>query len=276
MIYIITGHLGSGKTLLACQLAFDYLRAGKPVASNMTFFLEHALPKRSKAIATKLPYIPTAEHLDAIGRGYDGEYDEEKFGLVLLDEAGTWLNSRDWSDKDRRGLFTWITHARKRGWDVALIVQDYESMDAQIRKSVTEAYVSCSRLDRIKIPFLPIRLPRVHLATARYLGRQGPVMRRWFTRGTDIFKAYNTEESVTQELLWTEDGPVDMRGNATMLSPWLVAGRYMPPKPTPMQILERSFYLLLLTMVRVTVLPVLLLAAGGSRRGPPVAKNCAN
>lgn len=230
MIYVITGHLGSGKSLLAVDLAFQYMRAGKRVASNITLNPEYALPKRSRATAVKLPYIPTAEHLDALGKGYEGKYDEDRFGLLLLDEAGSWLNARDWNDKDRRGLFTWITHARKYGWDVALIVQDYEALDAQIRRAVTEIYVKCSRLDRIKVPFLPIHLPRAHLATARYQSATGPVVRRWLSRGDDLFKAYDTREAVRPELLYTEAGPVDMRSLTTLLSPWHLVGRYLPPR----------------------------------------------
>lgn len=166
MIYVVTGHLGAGKTLMAVTMAVEeYIDKGRRVASNMVLHLDKACYKDNRTTAIKLPGIPTVEHLDALGTGYDMSqpYDESKFGLILLDEAGTWLNSRDWADKDRRGLFRWITHARKLGWDVALIVQDYEALDAQIRRSVTEVYIGCRRADRIKIPYLPIRLPKMRI-----------------------------------------------------------------------------------------------------------------
>lgn len=249
MIYIITGHLGSGKTLLAVALAQTYLLRGCRVASNITLNLDHLLDPKSKVVADKLPYIPTPANLEAIGRGYAGKYDEQKFGLLLLDECGTWLNSHDWKDKDRRGLFQWVTHARKYGWDVALLVQDWESMDAQIRRSVCEVYVSCSRLDRIKVPFLPIKLPRIHVATARYQGPSGPKIRRWYTRGTALFDAYDTREAVKPEVLWTDDGPIDIRANATMLSAWHLLGRYLPPRLTWFDIVS--------VMVGLTVLATL-------------------
>lgn len=250
MIYVITGHLGSGKSLLAVQLAYEYLRQGKRVASNITLFPEYALPSRSRASPIKLPYIPTAHHLEALGQGYDGAYDEDRFGLVLLDEAGSWLNSRDWADKDRRGLFTWITHARKFGYDVALIVQDYEALDAQIRRSVTEIYVKCARLDRIKFPFLPLKLPRMHVATARYQSATGPMVKRWFSRGNDLFKAYDTREAVRPEVLYTETGPVDMRAITTLLSPWHLKGRYLPPRPPLWFYPVKLFAALLLALLR--------------------------
>lgn len=231
MIYMITGHLGSGKTLLSIALAQTYLTCGRRIASNITLNLDHlAFSPLDKGTATKLPLIPAPEHLQALGHGYEGPYDEEKFGLVILDEAGTWLNSHDWKDKDRRGLFQWITHARKFGWDVALIVQDWESLDAQVRRSVCEVYVSCARLDRIKLPFLPLKLPRCHMATARYQGPSGPKIRRWFTRGNSLFKAYDTREAVKPEVMWTEEGAQDMRAVSTALSAWHLRGRYLPPR----------------------------------------------
>lgn len=229
MIYVLTGHLGSGKTLLAVRLAQEYLEQGRPVASNMTLNLEHLMPVRSRATAVKLPYIPSAEHLSALGRAVpdDQDYDESKFGLILLDEAGTWLNSRDWQDKGRRALFQWITHARKYGWDVALIIQDFEALDAQIRRAVTEIYVGCARLDRIKVPYLPLRLPRMHLAVGRYGGPNGQKYKTWIARGTDLFRAYNTREAVRQEIDFADDGSVvDARVMYSMLSAWHLVGRY--------------------------------------------------
>lgn len=218
-VYIITGHLGSGKSLLAIRIAHDYLKTGRKVASNISLNLDKLLPARSKVSAMKLPYIPSQLHLDALGVGYEGAYDEEKFGCVILDEAGSWLNSRDWNDKDRRGLFTWITHARKHGWDVLLLVQDWESLDAQIRRSVCELYVSCSRTDRIKIPFLPFKLPKYLIATARYQGPNGPISRRWFAQGADYYATYDTKEAVKPEVTWTDQGPIDARAMFSWLSP---------------------------------------------------------
>jgi len=228
-VYIVTGHLGSGKSLLSVRIAHDYLKQGRRVASNITLNLDKLLPAQSRTTAVKLPYIPNQAHLEALGQGYDGPYDEEKFGCLILDEAGTWLNSRDWNDKDRRGLFTWITHARKHGWDVLLLVQDWESLDAQIRRSVCELYVSCSRTDRVKVPYLPVKLPKYHVATARYLGPDGPVSKRWFAKGEEYFPAYDTREAIRPELTYTEAGPVDARAMYTLLSPWHTTGRYLKP-----------------------------------------------
>lgn len=265
MIYVITGHLGSGKTLLAVQLAIDYLKAGRRVASNMTLYLDRALPALDRSTAVKVPYIPTAEHLRQLGFGCQEMeadpdfYSEEKFGLLLLDEGGTWLNSRNWNDKERAALFQWITHARKYGWDVILIIQDFESLDAQIRRSVTEAYVTCSRLDRIKVPYLPVRLPKSFKATARYREKDGPVFKSWFSWGDDIFKCYRTKEAVVMEEFWTPDGPIDARGSYSMLSAWHLKGRHLEPKK-PVSVADAFLRACTAPLWLLVVLPARLLA----------------
>lgn len=231
MIYVVTGHLGSGKTLLAVHLVHEYLKSGRRVASNVTLQLDKLCEPSNRQTAIRLPHIPNEAHLEALGLGYEGPYNEDKFGVVLLDEAGKWLNARDWNDKERRGLFAWLTHARKRGWDVILIVQDYEALDAQIRRSITEVYVQCLRLDRVKVPFLPVRLPRIHRGKGLYGGPQGEKFKTWTARGNDYFAAYDTRESIKAAEIWTDDGKViDARGSYSMLSAWHLRGRYLPQR----------------------------------------------
>lgn len=232
MIFIISGHLGSGKSLLAVRMAHEYLQTGRRVASNITLHLDALMRPSDRSTVTKLPYIPTPAHLDGLGRGYEGPYDEDRHGLVLLDEAGSWLNARDWNDKDRRGLFSWLTHARKYGWDVALIIQDIESLDAQIRRSILEVSVNCKRSDRIKLPYLPIKLPKYHIGTGRYGCKEdSPIFKRWIAKGDDYHAAYDTREAIKAEVMWTDAGPVDARAPYTLLSAWHLVGRYLPPRP---------------------------------------------
>lgn len=142
-------------------------------------------------------------------------------------------------------------------------MQDFEALDAQIRKSVTEVHVRCSRLDRVKMPYLPLRLPKIHRATARYGGPTGPVYKRWHTWGADLYGAYDTREAVKPELLWSEAGPVDMRCNATMLSAWHLRGRYLPK---PLTLGDRVFLFGSIALL-VILGAVLLVPAGRSPAG---------
>ncbi len=75
----------------------------------------------------RVPDKPSVFDLNAIGLGNPLICVVLKMnprnGLLLLDECGTWFNSRDWNDKGRKELIDWIIR-RKRGWDIGFIVQD--------------------------------------------------------------------------------------------------------------------------------------------------------
>ena len=97
-VYIVTGKLGNGKTLVAVGKIVEYLRAGKRVATNLDIYPETFLNKWSKNCdLTRLPDKPRVEDLDALGTGDNllpDEYSEKGFGLIVLDELATWFNSR--------------------------------------------------------------------------------------------------------------------------------------------------------------------------------------
>ncbi|ECH6756015.1 hypothetical protein FP263_26185, partial [Salmonella enterica subsp. enterica] len=96
---------------------------------------------------TVLPAHPRPQDLQALGRGCPDE-EKEKFGAVFLDEAGTWLNSRTYGDKNRLALIDWFIHSRHLGWDVFIIVQNEEMIDKQIALATGEVLVVCKRSDR--------------------------------------------------------------------------------------------------------------------------------
>ncbi|AOE85599.1 zonular occludens toxin domain-containing protein [Pseudomonas sp. TCU-HL1] len=147
----------------------------------------------------------------------------------MLDECGTWLNSREWNDKERRKLIDWFLHARKHRWDIIFLIQDIESCDAQIVRALCEHLVVCRRMDRFKI--MGFGLPRFHVANV-YYGRTAEVkVDRWMYRGTDLFKAYDTRQVFRDGIEFYEQGPVDMRAPYSMLSAWHLKGRYLPPLP---------------------------------------------
>lgn len=103
-VFIVTGKLGSGKTLCSVGRIKDYLSQGRLVATNLNIDMCGLADKpASRVTVTRLPDHPTADDLDAIGPG-NTTYDEEKNGLIVLDECGTWLNTREWQDKSRQSL----------------------------------------------------------------------------------------------------------------------------------------------------------------------------
>lgn len=208
-LYIVTGKLGSGKTLSMVARMRHYLETGRPVATNIDLDLRKLTKRKPKATLTRLPDKPTSEDFAALGQVH-ATAREELNGALVLDECGTWLNTRQWGDKGRQAIIDWLLHSRKLGWDVYLIVQNLSLVDKQIRDALAEYVVVCRRLDRLKIPFfagfvklcsfglLSGRMPKVHVATVFYgVGVAAMKADRWVYRGTDLYAAYQSVQVIS-------------------------------------------------------------------------------
>lgn len=227
MIYVVTGKLGSGKSLVAVGKIRDYLNQGRMVATNLDLYLEYLINPFSKnARVYRVPDKPTADDLHALPTPYEGEYDENKTGLLVLDELGTWFNSRAWNDKSRAPVIDWFLHARKLGWDIIFIVQNVNMMDSQAREGLAEMVVHCVRLDRFVFPFLgtlfklagiELKPPKIHLGNVKYgASPTSPHIERWTYTGTDLYDAYDTKQVFR----------ADNNGLAQYLPPNHFYGRY--------------------------------------------------
>lgn len=228
-VYVITGKLGSGKSLVAVGRIFDYLRRGRPVATNLNLNLSKLMWRKFRGSYTRLPDFPEVSDFHAIGKGTDS-YDESKNGLIVLDECGVFFNSRDWQTPARQEVIKWLLHSRKLGWDIILIVQDIQIIDKQIRLALCEHVGICKRTDRLGIPFvgfilglvgLRIRLPRMHVCSIKYgTAEHAMVTDRWVYRGFMIQQGYDTKQVFS-----------DMTSPHlhSVLSPWLTEGQFLPP-----------------------------------------------
>jgi hypothetical protein len=200
MISLLYGQPGTGKSTLATGVALDYMRQGRRVVANYPIDPAPASLRRngplSSAFCEVIPARPTYATIQSLGLGWrhKDEYSrEDRAGLLLIDEAGPWLDARKWQDKDRPLLIDWMLHSRKRGWDILFIAQAPNMIDKQVREAVVEAYARCRRLDRMKVPMTDIRLPRVHIAALKYgLEPGAPILERWFYRGTLEHKCYQS------------------------------------------------------------------------------------
>lgn len=209
-IYSVEGKLGTGKTKFCVWKAQGALREGLRVASNVDLDLAQLVPELSGAFYSRIPDKPTADDLMSIGHGNPDSYDEEKNGILILDELGSWLNTRTFQDKTRMPVIDWLIHARKHGWHVFFICQDASMIDAQVRNALIEYSCRCRRLDKVKIPFVGdilsmfgkrfAYLPRMHMVAARIGdGANVIVAERWHFRGDDLHSAYDTRQVFTEQ-----------------------------------------------------------------------------
>ncbi|EKN6178764.1 hypothetical protein DVQ78_19495 [Yersinia enterocolitica] len=229
-VYFVTGKLGSGKTLVAVGKIQDKIVQGCKIASNLDLRL-YNMPRVGRMAKSpqviRIPDKPSIEDLQLIGKGNDS-YDELKNGLLVLDECGTWFNSRAWGDKTRQQVIDWFLHARKMGWDVIFLVQDLSIVDKQARLALAEHVVYCRRLDRISLPFIgtlyslisgsKIPLPKVHLGIVKYGDTaQSMTVERWAYTGRDLYNAYDTKQAFSDNY---------EHGVYTYIPPYLTHGQF--------------------------------------------------
>lgn len=208
-VYAVHGKLRVGKTKFAVWMAQRALREGLRVASNVDLYLDKITPERSSRYV-RIPDKPSPWDLDAIGHGNPESYDEERNGVLILDELGTWLNARTFQDKSRGGVIDWLIHSGKLGWHIYLIVQDVGMIDKQVREALVEYDVRVMRMDKVRFPIVGKLLgavgrplgfkrwgyfPRFHMATARVgYGANAIVAERWTYRGDELHAAYDTRQ----------------------------------------------------------------------------------
>ena len=179
-VYFLTGKLGSGKTLTAVGKIREAFQRGVPVATNLDINLKEMLGKDKRNTRLyRIPDKPVVEDLAILGSA-NKTYDVTKDGLIVLDECGTWFNSRTWNDKNRQKLIDHLLHIRKLGWDVIFIVQDISIVDKQARLALAEHTVFCRRLDRMQVPILStlvwfftlgqgrLPFPKLHIGIVKY------------------------------------------------------------------------------------------------------------
>lgn len=206
-VYFLCGGLGSGKSLMAVSKMAEKLERGLPVATNINLDLARlADPSWPVPVVYRLPDFPSGGDLYALGEVPQGG-NEDLNGVVVLDEAGLYLNAREWNDKDRRRCLEWFLHSRKLGWDVLLLTQSFGMVDKQIRESIADYVVTMRRWDRMVVPLfgkvvravtfgrVSGRMPRVHTAAVMYgHGQSAMHADTWHLRGTDLFGAYQTKQ----------------------------------------------------------------------------------
>lgn len=235
--YAYVGKKGTGKSKHAVITMRDrYFKRGRMVASNLDLNLKSLLGTMSKRCYIRIPDKPTEFDLLAAGHGNPDTYDEEKNGAMVLDELGTWMNTRTFSDKGRAGVLDYLAHGRKHGWDCYYIMQDIQQVDKQLRESFIEQTVRHIRFDKVRIPFIGSLLsllfteragylPRFHTATSR-LGTnpQDVVCDRLMFTGKDVEGAYDTRQ------VFQTSYP---HGTYTVLSPWHIEGRFTQAASVP-------------------------------------------
>lgn len=238
---LLTGKRGTGKSLYAVQTIKRYMGEGRVVATNLDLFLDRLMPVSSRAVSYRLPDVPNSELLNhpLFPLGNPNPINEEKNGLLVLDECAGYLNARDWKDKDRTALIHFLAQSRKYGWDLLLIAQGASMIDKQVRQELCDMHGVCRETSKIGIPFvtalmrhtfgIKVMMPKFHVVNYYYGFGSNAV--RSFTdifRSLDVKHGYDTLQKISAEY--------GQQGISSNLSAWHLKGRYM----TRWQIMGRA------------------------------------
>jgi hypothetical protein len=218
--YALVGKKGTGKSSGAVRIMRDAMLKGRRVATNLNLHVDKLLPRDCRACPIRIPDKPTVRDLIALGSGNPGiwiakdgqphigkDFNEDENGVLVLDEMGTWLNARSFSDPSRQPVLDWLVHARKFGWDVYYIMQHVNQVDKQLRESLIEYTVRFHRIDKIQFPLITPAiklakagyskgtLPKFHIGVMRMgVDPAGLVCSRMTFTGKDVREGYDTTQ----------------------------------------------------------------------------------
>lgn len=131
MIYVYTGSLGSGKSYHAMVEGMNKIKSipKRIVVANFP------IVQKSRKEKERWFYIEELDIDEIVKISFKERiYGKEGHGLLIIDEAPIYFNSRSWDkDKDRKEWLKFFSMSRRFGYDIIMISQDLRMIDRQIR-----------------------------------------------------------------------------------------------------------------------------------------------
>ena len=192
-VWAITGNLGGGKTLTAVAMAYEAMKKGYFVVSNVRLNTE--IMKKS------IPYVEDlymhievqSEDVDENGnlivREQFNPFDlpagsprgtrNPKRVLVILDEVAEWFDQYSNAKSVLlQRVMSWLRHSSKRNQDVFFIVQRREYLQKNFRLLISR-WLICDDLATWRIPVVKIHIPfMADWCMARTFDRAGKIINK--------------------------------------------------------------------------------------------------
>lgn len=235
--YFYTGSRGSGKTLGSVHQIYEYLKSGRPVATNLDINPKKLIDKGFNL--TRLPDKPSSIHMHELGHAYIDDttksftYDESKNGLIVLDEISLFLSSK--RDKEFQPLMEWLVQSRKWGWDLILIAQSKEQVNETVYKALCDNLVLCKADKLVPIPYIgglmrkigfSGKLPDNHTALVlNGRSEQNGVIETISYSRKKLQNMYNTAQTFTDGLEYVNGELRDMRSSYRVVPDYILTGQ---------------------------------------------------
>lgn len=165
------GPMGSGKTYLMTRYGLAALRAGREVWTNAGYeIVDKKTGRRSHT------YMSLQEMLIA-----------PPGTLLMLDEAGTFMSSRSWTELPR-GVMYRLGHARKDSLELVYSGQNEMQIDVALRRQTSQVWY----VKRIGPIGIANRYPPIDFAKAG----EGSTGSQWFFLRKKVMESYDTKARV--------------------------------------------------------------------------------
>jgi SpoVK/Ycf46/Vps4 family AAA+-type ATPase len=210
MICLVTGKIGSGKTLHCVGMAVKHLAKGLTVYTNIRLDFEELA--RVVRIRHRRRILPEqVQYMDLVDD--DAWHKAIKWGvqgapvLVLLDEIHLFFNARDWAKTAtlHRSMLSFLSQSRKAHVDVVFIAQVASTLEKQFRVQC-EWELYCRKLKDIPIPIfgnLPINRM---LLVQKDMESEKPISRKVVPYDSGLWKCYDTCSFLDAEMRGASDG----------------------------------------------------------------------
>lgn len=196
MITLVTGKIGSGKTLYTVGEIVKHVGRGGLVFSNIE--IVHA--ELVKVVSKRFGVVPLPEQVRKINLVEDQAWHKQILWgtpdlpvLVVLDEIHLFFNARDWAKTQalHRDMLSFLSQSRKACVDVMFIAQVATTLEKQFRVQCEWEFY-CRNLSDIQLPLVG-RLPfRRLLLVQRDQESDKPVNRFLRKYDTELFPVYDT------------------------------------------------------------------------------------
>lgn len=193
----VYGYKRGGKSLFAVMLMHHALSEGRRVCTNIE--LKPAFFKLAEGQLVHLPDVPTAEHFDTVGMGYEGEVISEfGNGLIVLDECLLIFGSANSRDAEQLLRSKWLVNSGKKRWKVYYLIHSLDAVSKFVRESFFQQVCRVRSLHGllcIQDKKFSRFIPNVHVVNCSYGSRfsRGFKLPTLF-RGKNFYRVYNTEQ----------------------------------------------------------------------------------
>lgn len=142
MITVYSGTPGAGKSYSAVKTIIDNLRLGRTIYTNVEG-LDIPECKRMIQTVTGLDDYEIGTRLNFMSYHHVPEFWKHVKGgaLIVLDELQKVFSNREWQTEKNKEFSSWASTHRHHGFDLIIITQSVERIDAAVRALVEWTYV---------------------------------------------------------------------------------------------------------------------------------------